>query len=636
MVAGSPVLQAAWDVEWQRWDVESHLANDGTVLVTESMAVRLGGEVSHIERTLVTSTDQKILIKRFSRVAESGDVEITEKTDEEKDHYFWRDGRLLWNVKPENGSEWEGRVVHFRLEYELKNAIAPVWDIPAGPSSFTAREKFPQFGPRFEQVLRGWRYALGDWDRHYRYDHDVLLSVAFPATGPAELNYTFKYDDAWLNRTPEVPLGRATPNVDYRVTEFRDYLRPGWPPAIELWRPTVRVGSIAVFCLLSLLLWLIFVGGEIRRRGIIGPRIDREWFAREILPQVPEKLALWASGQRDASLFRLFLQRMREKGILALQTNLSVSEDGDPVYGLKLLREERHLRPFERTFLKRLFSGDRREIDSREFKRLHWQDGFDPESELEAAIDEHESPQTPEPRVRPSWFWKLMRFLTPWLLAGGFAAILVETFLQGNAAIFEGPAAAGIALLLVAAFTSRFFASLNAITAAVVVLIPILLTIPGVISLHLATTLPFGPFGSAGLAVFALGCVITVLQLARFGGGMEPNSPFHLGRNYVRKELQKTSPVLDDAWMPHIVALGCLEAVNQWKQRTSVLVPGTMPALNPDRLPTANFPRFSGNLATYPEADWTNLFYVSSKDEREDWGEDEEAEEDKGGGTGKV
>src|SRR6185436_7937051 len=116
----------------------------------------------------------------------------------------------------------------------------------------------PQFEKRFRGVFDGWRQAAWGLDRHYRYDHDVLFAH-FPATGPVELKYTFKYEDAWLNRGGAELMGRATPEVDYRVTEMRDYLRSGWPPAIEIWRPAVRVGSIAAFVLLSLLLWLIFV-----------------------------------------------------------------------------------------------------------------------------------------------------------------------------------------------------------------------------------------------------------------------------------------------------------------------------------------------------------------------------------------
>jgi hypothetical protein len=195
-----------------------------------------------------------------------------------------------------------------------------------------------------------------------------VLFAGFPGTGPVELNYTFKYDDAWLNPAPQAPLGRATPDVDYRVTEIRDYLQRGWPSAIELWRPAVRVGSILAFILIALLLWLVFVVGEIRRRGLTGERVNRDWFIQHVLSQPPE---LVGSDAGTAELFSLFLHRMKTKGVLSLHAGEEFDEDGDPVYRLRLLKDDHDLRPFERTIIQKLFPGGRREINSEEFFRIY-------------------------------------------------------------------------------------------------------------------------------------------------------------------------------------------------------------------------------------------------------------------------
>jgi len=629
VLATNHVAHANWNVDWQRWDVFSNLQNDGTVLVTETMSVRLNGTVTNLERRLATSTDQRIDIKRFVRTAEPESVEIIEGIDQDKDRYVWRYGVLNWSGKPENKASWEEEVVGFRIEYELRNAVAPIWDIAAGPSNFRTRGQFPQFLDRFRGILDGWKQAASGWDRRYRYDHDVLFA-AFPATGPVELNYTLKYDDAWLNRTPEAQLGHATPEVDYRVIEFRDYLRPGWPPAIELWRPFVRVGSIAAYVALALMLWLVFVVGEIRRRGFFRHRADRNWFIRQVLPRSPEALALEARANGSVSLFRLFLLRMRAKGLLTLHKGEKLDEDGDPVYCLRLARDGHDLRPFERAFINKLFPQNRREIDAEEFREIHHKEGFDPEGELEDEVGDNEGPMVKKTGPRRSWFWSCIRVGSPLLFFGSAAAILIETFERESSGFFGPVAFVGILLLIAAALTANLRRSLGGAVTGLWTLIPILLAVPGILSFHLIGTLPLGPFGSVGIAMFALSCVAAMLQLVRSGQDEDASQGAEIveqAQRYVRRELRRPNPALDDDWMVHLIALGCYEDVKQWKRRRDTSVNPVASPLALGQLPsTGNLRPFVGDLSGYPEGDWADAFYVLSEDERKEWEEDEKAE----------
>lgn len=628
-IATSQFAYATWDVDWQKWDVFSHLQNDGSVLVTESSTVRLNGSVSRLERRLATSTDQKLVIKRFVRMAEPEAVEIAEVNDEQGDHYFWNDGKLIWNVKPTKGETWDQEVVGFRLEYELRNALAPIWDIPAGSSSFATRSQFPQFFQRFRETLDGWRQGAKGWDRRFRFDHDVLFT-SFPATGPIELNYTFKYDDAWLNRTPDAPLGRATHEVDYRVTEVRDYLLPGWPPAIELWRPALRVGSIVGFILTALLLWLVFAVGEILRKGFIGRRFDRQWFAQHVLPLAPEIIALDTKATA-ISPFYVFLHRMRAKGILALHEDEVREDEDDLIYRLKYVREDSDLRPFERRFLQKLFPTGRGEIDSKQFSQIHSKEGFDPDEELQNEMQDNQK-ATPSLARKTSRFWGLIRHLLPVLFVSSGAAILIETFRQENADFFTSAVLTSLSLLIVPILCSVFRRPVSGAISGLLALIPIVCAIPGIISFHLISTLPLGPFGSIGIALFALWTIATMLWVVRMRGGGELNSEAgiaEMARTYVRDELRRPSPALDDAWMPHLVALGCSEAVNEWRQRraNSVALP-----LAPGQLPSMEASRpFVGDLSGVPSKGWGYAFYVPSEVERKEWEEDEKAEKQEGG-----
>jgi hypothetical protein len=627
-LAAAQLARATWNVDWQRWDVFSNLQNDGSVHVTQAMIVRLNGSVTALELRFATSTDQTIVIKKFVQTEEPEAIEFTPGIDE-GNHYVWRDNTLSWGVKPPNGVEWQEKTVGFRLEYELRNAIAPIWDIPAGPSSLTSRSQFPQFPERFRGVFDGWRQAAGGWDRRYRYDHDVLFA-RFPATGPVELNYTFKYDDAWFNRTPDAPLGRATPDVDYRVTEIRDFLRPGRPSAMEIWRPAVRVGSIAAFILLSLGLWLIFFVGEVRRRGLIGQRIDRNWFVHNILSLPPEVVACDAQTTGYVSLFRVFLQHMRAKGILALQEVAGGNPDDEPIYHLRLVKDDPDLRPFARTFLEKLFPDGRREMDSAEFARIHGEEGFNPDDELEDVIDvDHE--MTPlRPTAGPSRFWRLVRFLSPVLFVASLLAVVIEVFQQESPDFLKVAFVAAICLLAVPFLPAIFRRHRSGVVAGLLTLIPIGLAALGIISFHLMGTLPLGPAGSVGLAVFGFWSVAAMLQMMRSGDDMWASSQVtssQLAQQYVKDELKRTSPALEDAWMPHLVALGCYEAVDAWKQRRASGVNPIPPPLAPGQLPSMeNLHPFVGDLSSVPTEEWSGAFYVLSEEERKEWEEDEAEE----------
>jgi hypothetical protein len=630
ILASGQFAHASWNVDWQRWDIFSHLQNDGSVHITQTMSVRLNGSVTSLELRFATSTDQTIEIKKFVQTEEPEAIEFTPGSDE-GNHYVWRDNTLSWSVKPPNGVDWEEKIVGFRLEYELRNAMAPIWDIPAGASTFKSRSQFPQFMERFRGVFNGWRQAAQGLDRRFRYDHDVLFA-RFPATGPVELNYTFKYDDAWLNRTPDAPLGRATPEVDYRVTEIRDYLSPGWPSAIQVWRPAVRVGSIAAFILLALALWLIFFAGEVRRRGLIGQRIDRNWFLQNILSLPPEVVACDAKTTGCVSLFRVFLHHMRARGVLSLQEGGGSGADDEPIFHLRLVRDDPGLRPFARTFLQKLFPNGSREIDSAEFARIHSKEGFDPDEELEDEIDFDDEIAPTRSSAGPSRFWGLVRSLAPVLFVTSLVAVVIEAFQQVSPDFIKVAFVAAICLGAVPFLPAFFRRHKSGVVGGLLTLIPIVFVVLGIILFHLIGTLPLGPVGSVGIAVFGLWCVAAMLQIVRSGDDVWSNSKVtssQLAQDYVKDELKQSNPALDDDWMPHLVALGCYEAVDAWRQRRlSGMSPIPAP-LAPGQLPSMQSLRpFVGDLSSVPKEEWADAFYVLSDEERKEWEEEEDEGEE--------
>jgi hypothetical protein len=291
--------KADWDKAWQRFEIHAHLDNAGKVEIGQRMTARLVGDMTTLECPFSTAPDQTIVLRRLVREHEEGETELVKGDERERDRYDWRDNVLTWGIKPP-GDGWEGDTIVFRVEYELRNALAPTWDIPISPERFGSWGEFWHFPVRLRDAFSAWRDAGSNIGRRYRYEHEVLFP-RFPASGPSETNYTLKYDEAWRRVHPDADLGRGSPEC-YRVSQLMEFLPPGRPTAIDWWRPAVRAGSIFLVAFAALVLSLVYLVGEIRKRGLSMPRIDHMWLAENSARQPPEILA-WVSDARVRSCF---------------------------------------------------------------------------------------------------------------------------------------------------------------------------------------------------------------------------------------------------------------------------------------------------------------------------------------------
>lgn len=607
-LAGTALGQ--YSLEWTRFDIFAQLDNQGAAYVRETLTAKVNGRVPVLDRRLAWSTDQAIVIRKFVREMGREEMEIAD--------YIWRDGTLTWRIRDYDEPEWIDETLTYRLEYELRGAIAPAWDIPVGPGSFLSRENFPHFRERWRETLAAWREPA----QRYRFDHDVPFA-RFSSEGPRELNYTFKYDTAWKHPQPDAPLrARVTPDSDYRVTELRDYLRPGPPPAVALWKPVVRVGAIVVFTVLALGLWLIYALGEIRRHGLLGPRLDREWFQENIASIPAEILARDAGTTRHGAGFPLFLARQRLRGMIEVRDGLATDEDGEPEVHLRLLGEERSLPAFEREVLAKLFPNGR-ESGTTELRKVYAESGFDPEDALGEALDEREeSLPASAPPPQESIFWRLLgRLLVP-IFGAAAALILVEACYSDyndslEIAMYLPGGFLGLALLI-----CLIPMSTGGLGRALTALVPIAATLPGMLSLHFHHTLPLLPAGAAGLATLGLGCVLAWLLIRRSfdEGGTAQQRLAALGRRFVGRELQRRRPNLDDGWLLQIIALVGEGPLAKWRAR------GANPA--DDLAPLGDHRPFTGNLSLAAEEGWAEALEVFPAEQSEDVEDDDDSEEE--------
>ncbi|HET6406960.1 MAG TPA: hypothetical protein VFG14_03695, partial [Chthoniobacteraceae bacterium] len=331
------------------------------------------------------------------------------------------------------------------------------------------------------------------------------------------------------------------------------------------------------------------------------------------------------------SIFRIFLQRMRKRGVLAIEAKERLDDEGS-ICCVRLLREDADLRPFERAFLQKFFPQGRRDIDSEEFQRIHENEGFNPDVVLEVKIDEHEEPVSSASPVNPSRFWKLVRAVSPLLFVSSFIAVVIEAFQLESPNFLVAAFVGAICFLAVPMLPALFRRHQSGATAGLLTLMPIVPAVFGVISFHLISTVPLGPIGSVGIALFALWSVAAMLQIVRTEDDVWSSSQLTVGgqaQRYIRSELKRPAPELDDEWILHLVALGFFDAIQSWKEcGISTTAPAVLP-LTPGQLPTTQSLRpFVGNLSGFLNAEWADTFHVLPKEEREEWEVEEDDSED--------
>ena len=608
---------------WDRIEVDAHLDNAGALHVRERMFVTVDGKTPSLERKIATSTDQVFILQRLVREEHGRETEFTDGWDQ-KDRYMWRDQTLTWWIRNATDPDWNEQPLVYRLDYELRNALAPAWDIPAGPGSFQySRDRFPHFFPRLGVTLSAWARAPASLNRRYRLEHDVIFPW-FSEREREELKYTLRYDNAWRRVHPRSDIGRGTRGSDYRVTQLLDYLAPGWPPAIELWKSATRVGSIFFFVTLAMLMWIVVAVSLIRRWGLVPQRRDRRWFEEHIGSKNPEIFA-WQLGHGGLSRFlTLLLGRLRISGVFSVRTDPAANEERAPTVHLRLLRDPATLPPLERLMMTAIFP-EGRESGSALLARHYAGPGFSPEDALEEAIDvghgEHGEDAGPAPQ---SLMRRLIRALLPWVSLGAIVLLVLDSVygprpMELVLACFPFLAVAMLVAAILPQLTSRFELLSSGAIAALVTLVPVIVATFAVLAVHFYRNTPLTAYGSAAVALIALRSIAALLSCAR-GDENPARAPQKriaaLGARYARRELRKSRPNLDDQWIPHLLALGLAPQIAAWRARRVAGDP-----INRS-IPVSSGPEFVHarpftGVPPFPtEEEWIYALHVPSEEER--------------------
>jgi hypothetical protein len=420
--------------------------------------------------------------------------------------------------------------------------------------------------------------------------------VLFPNRGKdewrlARLDYRLEWDlGHWRLLDPERDMGRATPDVDYRVQRTLEYLGPGQPAAVEFRAPAVRAASIVGLPVACALLWCL-AWGVARMRRLGRPAADHAFFASTVLAEPPEIVRSWVEGGSSAPPFPSLLLRLAAERKLSIEIVKPGGEDDVPDTRVRLLAPRQGLHPYEREVLDALM-GERSEITSEEVQKLHEGGEFDTQEVVEASFRRAQPPP-----LKPS---RPVKWMSVALLALGLALAFND---MRNPVQSSPPYAIG------AGFVGGFVVGLLPL--------PMALLSLGNAALQIVPSVPLSPWGAAGIAVLFLAQYPGRLRwgISRTDAVGRRRDDLLLCREWALRQLKKPRPALNDAWIPHLEALGLGGALKDWRRRG-----GGAPVLGaPDLADMADAseamagPPFTGNapVAPAPEDDeWCDGFDV--------------------------
>lgn len=590
-------------------EVVARLDPDGGLAVAETHDIAVGQEIQDFTWDVGLAAGQTFDFGRLVRVMDDGSERALGPGEPSRtESYFLGRAWLRIGLKADDDTIAGQRRV-YRIEYRLGDALAPAWDLPAGPRPLDATvSEFLSPVERLRQTWEAWREAWPALDRHYRIDHDVLFpSRAGPAFSLGQLDYRLEWDDrVWRLVAPERDAGRATPGVDYRVQRTLEYLPSGHPAGVDRRAPVIRVASIFVAVPgAGLVLWLAFLLVE-ALRATRRPRFDAARFESEVVSQAPERLRSLLAESHVAPDMESVLVRLAAERKLAIRVLQPSTDEQNARTELRLLKERSELRPHEAALVEALFEPGARETTTDRVQQRYKGGEFDPDEVVAQAFAREPLPQ----KGRRA----LMTLLRLLLLAGGLVLAVRDLTATGldPYVLFAGLAGGG---LLAALMPGGFWRGATP-AAAAALLVPLAILSLATVAFALVPNRPLGVEASLALAA---------LMLSHFAGYLStlPHPTGSAGdllqdlwraRRWASAELGRPQPRLRDAWIPHLEALSLEKPLEAWRRRYSGATGVGAPDLAAIETGQALAgPPFTGRppapLAPADE-DWSGGFYV--------------------------
>ena len=606
VLLGSLPAAAQGQLEWNNTSVVAKLDNNGGVSVEETHEVTISGDVTYGYRNLLSGADQSALVHGVSLIDSLGVKRALKNAPDGPDSYqSWAWGLQIW-FKAESDPPIEPGVRRsYLIEYTLRGAVTPSWDLAAGVDPLDSGTQPRSPLDRAREVLAGWKAAWPDLHRVYRFDHDVEFPTRGSPNSLPELNYRFEYDTAWVLLDKDRDIGVATPDVDYRVQRHLRYLPEGRPKEVDPQAAAFRIaGAFGPFALCLVMLGLFLITNRLLGAP---PRGDRQLFERIVEPLPRELVAVRYGDAPMSPSFEELMLRMAAQRKLSITVLKGATDETDPLVSMRLTVSRDRLNSLERKVVEELFGYPDTVATSDIQDRFRGRE-FDPEDLVERAF----SPLVP--KSAPTRGRALWAGLSVASFAGGVALIvksLIDQTLKDPA-----PLAAGFIPGQIFSIFWPTGTSSRRVSTFTLVLAAILFSALGT-ALALSPNTPLTGFAALGLGLMTAGHYAG--YLARLPNPRPEDLEFDAARQWAKAELRKPRPLLKDAWVESLEAMGLRADLEKWKKRSGDFT--TAPDMADMGLgETQQGPPFTGVAPRAPELPdgWTEGFSVYDHEDEDD------------------
>ncbi len=559
LLALAPALAAARTLYWSALDVEASLDADGRLHVVERQTMVFTGDWNGGERAFRVFAGQELELRGVRRVdpPTGKTIELRQGSLGSVDQYDWHSKTTLrWRSRDPGDPPFDGTAIRYDLDYTLSGAVSRVGE-------------------------------------RYRLDHDF----AFPdRVGPIErFSLDLEIDPAWQVDAVPGAERRASPTGSRFVLE-----RTGLPPGesvvvtFELERaaaeapaavrrqlsPQVRSWIAGGAAAAMLLLFGRFLAFEVRR-GRFAPAdvpdaLDHGWLEEHLLDlRAEEAGALWdqsiGAPEVSAVLARLVAERKLRSSVREVEGRFFKRR----VLELELAVERDEFHGYERRLIDKLFFSGRDKTDTDAVKERYKSTGFSPVATIQSGLTRRLA-KVPGFGGKPD---KPAKSPTALLVLAAVVCLAIEGVTRGQDAL--GPALGMIIVTTIGPVllgwifaviyrrrADRLFWFIPFFVLPIAAGAAILLT---AIRAGAGFPLPglgdVGLYGVLGMALVPIAFFNSILNTARTRDGVEAVATrrrLAAVRRHFRRELARSRPALEDAWLPYLLAFGLHRPMDRW------------------------------------------------------------------------
>jgi uncharacterized membrane protein YgcG len=293
--------------------------------------------------------------------------------------------------------------------------------------------------------------------------------------------------------------------------------------------------------------------------------IDSGWLRDNVFAHLPEVVGAAWDNRTDASEVTAVLARLVAEGRLRSEVSKGRGLFRSPVMRLELQVDRNRFHGHERTLIDALFAPGDQTTDTASIRERYKSTGFDPASKIKQGVTAlvqgmTGSDTSGKPSARPTGVLFLAAVA---LLIAGIATRPDDGLV---AVVSVGICVAWylVTIGFAVAWRNRVH---NLGTAALGLVIPILLLAAALLRILLTGETLAGFLVLAGITALALGCLTSVLNQARSRESAERialRRRLALARDWFEEQLGRRDPALDDAWFPYLIAFGLGKHMDKW------------------------------------------------------------------------